>query len=143
MLRFAEMPFTVLPEKDDVYLVKCIKPKRWGTFYSYSCTPEGGWNTLRLSDGSVSANSSISPEDMQKSYAYWLRPISDDSLTPWSYDQLLEELAVRCSMALDSKEQELEAIGASQGRIDDATWYLRKGIEYIKRMMSMLEGEIN
>lgn len=139
MLRFAEMPFTVLPEKDDTYLVR----KKRGGFYAHTYTTEGGWNTIKLYNRSVYAVSSIDPREMEAGYAYWLKPISDDSLTPWSYDQLLEELAVRCSMALDSKEQELEAIGASQGRIDDATWYLRKGIEYIKRMMSMLEGEIN
>lgn len=143
MLRFAEMTFSVLPEKDDVYLVKYIKPRSWGAFYSYTCTPEGGWNSIRLSDGSACADSSLSPEDMQETYAYWLKPVEDETLTPWTYDQLIEELVVRCAMALDSKEQTMQANGSTPGAIDDACFYLNKSIEYLKRMMSMLEGEIN
>lgn len=139
MQRFAEVLFRTKPEKDGNYIIR----RKDGTFFAVDYTTDGGWNTHRsVVDGEVYKDAAFTAEQLDR-YAYWLKPISDDSLTPWSYDQLLEELAVRCSMALDSKEQELEAIGASQGSIDDATWYLRKGIEYIKRMMSMLEGEIN
>ena len=139
MLRFAETPFTELPDKDDTYLVR----KKKGGFYAHTYTTEGGWNTVKFYNRSVYANSALSPEEMQESYAYWLRPVEDETLTPWTYDQLIEELVVRCAMALDSKEQEMQANGSTQGSIDDACFYLNKSIEYLKRMMSMLEGEIN
>ncbi len=139
MLRFAEMPFTVRPEKDDTYLVR----KKRGGFYAHTYTTEGGWNTIKLYNRSVYAVSSIDPREMEAGYAYWLKPVEDESLTPWTYDQLIEELVVRCAMALDSKEQNMQANGSTQGAIDDACFYLNKSIEYLKRMMSMLEGEIN
>lgn len=139
MLRFAETPFSVLPDKDDTYLIQ----RKKGGFYAMGFTTDGGWNSLRLPDATVYAASSITTEDLAEIFAYWLKPVEDETLTPWTYDQLIEELVVRCAMALDSKEQEMQANCSTPGAIDDACFYLNKSIEYLKRMMSMLEGEIN
>ena len=139
MLRFAEMPFSVHPEKDVNYII-CRKN---GTLFAVDYTTEGGWNTHRsIIDGEVYKDAAFTAEQLDR-YAYWLRPVEDESLTPWCYDQLIEELVVRCAMALDSKEQKMQTNGSTPGAVDDACFYLNKSIEYLKRMMSMLEGEIN
>ena len=140
MLRFAEMPFTVHPEKSDYYIVH----RKDGSLYALEYTTAGGWNTHKSRvDGEIYAESAIPAEQLAERYNYWLKQAEDESLTPWTYDQLIEELVIRCAIALASKEQEMAAKGSTQGSIDDACFYLNKSIEYLKRMMSMLEGEIN
>lgn len=134
------MPFSAHPEKDGFYMIRRINGEDTGLHY----TTDGGWNTHRSCiDGEVYAKSAFSYTEMEECYACWLKPVGDESLTPWTYDQLIEELVVRCAMALDSKEQEMRANGSTPGAIDDACFYLNKSIEDLKRMMSMLEGEIN
>ena len=150
--RFKEMPIDVLPELEGDYVLVCKREhwdahntvgNKYGYFDAIGYTAEG-WNTHRnpLDPKEVSKKYAYTPEEMVSYFESWLMPVQGDGLTPYSYDQLLDEVAKRIANALDQNESDLTDRGFTKEQISEHTYYLTESLKYIKRMIGMLEGEI-
>lgn len=81
MTRYIEMPFGELPDKNDTYLL--VRKSDLAGAYRYRGThealeycDEGGWNTFKNHKGIVYADSEITAEELEDSYACWLKPVT-------------------------------------------------------------------